>query len=249
MPGVSCHASMKFIIILFVVLLSIYIVWEVLTRKYVNVYQLYLIFGHKGCGKSTLLQKLAIYYKKKGYHIYCNAGDSDLKEVCAIPIEYLPKLSLAAKDKELQAQLADEFKEKGIVCPPFVKRKSVILVDEINLLWDNRDFKNFPKDMQRYFRLQRHYQHIFIGFSQTYDCDKKIRDLADYLLICRKKFRVWIRTTAYYKDTRVLSPSSENSREAATMTDDFLRMGFFFDLFSPFQAWLPKWVKFHDSYK
>lgn len=249
MPRVSCHAIMKFLLIVFVLIACLYILWGVLTRKYVNVYQLYLIFGHKGCGKSTLLQKLAIYYKKKGYHIYCNSGDSDLKEVCPIPIEYLPKLSLAAKDKELQAKLADEFKEKGIVCPPFVKRKSVILVDEINLLWDNRDFKNFPKDMQRYFRLQRHYQHIFIGFSQTYDCDKKIRDLADYLLICRKKFRVWIRTTAYYKDTRVLSPSSENSREAATMTDDFLRMGFFFDLFSPFQAWLPKWIKFHDSYK
>lgn len=103
---------MIFIFILFIVVLSVYIVWEFLTRKYVNVYQLYLIFGHKGCGKSTLLQKLAIYYKKKGYHIYCNAGDSDLKEVCAIPIEYLLSFLLLQRIKNYRLNLLMSLKRR-----------------------------------------------------------------------------------------------------------------------------------------
>ena len=87
---------MKYIFILFLIIIIIYVTWEILTRKYINIYQLYLLFGHKGCGKSTLLQKLAIYYKKKGFLVYCNQGDSDLKEVCPIPIEYLPQAELEA---------------------------------------------------------------------------------------------------------------------------------------------------------
>lgn len=241
-----------FIVLIFVVF---YFLWEILTRKYVNPYQLYLVFGHKGCGKSTMMQKLVKYYSKKKYTCYCNIGDSELPDVIQIPIDDLPRLSEAGhrifhyKDFSLAKEIQEEYKKNGIKSPPFIKVHSVIFVDEINLKWDNRNYKSFSPEMQKYFRLQRHYKHIFIGFSQTYDCDKKIRDLADFLLICRKTARVWVHTKCYYKKTIVISPEKENSRETAIMTDDFIPMGFFYDLTSPFQAWLPKWVKFHDSFK
>ena len=169
-----------------------------LTKKYVNPYKLYLFFGKKGCGKSTLLQKLVSYYSKRGYTCYCNIGDSTLPNVIPIHIEDLPQLSMAYKNPTLKDPLIRKYyklyvdpsfdikngklpQDIKLPVPVSVKPHSVIFCDEINLLWDNRDFKSFPKDMQKYFRLQRHYKHIFIGFSQTYDCDKKIRDLADEL--------------------------------------------------------------------
>lgn len=240
---------MKFIFWFFFILFALVLVWHLLTKKYVNTYKLYLLFGKKGCGKSTMLQKLAVYYRKRGFHVYCNIGDSDLKECIPIPIQDLPQLSLAYKDLKLRSDLRAKYHKAGIKCPDHIKPQSVILCDEINLLWDNRDFKSFPKDMQKYFRLQRHYKHIFIGFSQTYDCDKKIRDLADYLLIVRTTARVWIHAKAYVKKVVVISPEDENNRETATMTDDFVPLGLFYNLTSQFNAWLPKWVKLHDSFK
>lgn len=240
---------MKYLFVFLFLLLFLSLLFDRLTSKYLNPYKLYLIFGKKGCGKSTLLQKLAVYYRKRGYHVYCNIGDTTIKECTPIPIDDLPRLAAAAKDKLLSEAIAKEYKEKKITSPPFVKSNSVILCDEINLLWDNRDFKNFSKDMQRYFRLQRHYKHIFIGFSQTYDCDKKIRDLADVLLICKRTLRVFVTTKAYQKKVVIVSPKQDNSRDTATMTDDFVALGRLWDWSHPFRAWLPKWVKVHDSFK
>lgn len=240
---------MKYILIFLIVIIVLVLSWHFLTVKYVNKYRLYLLFGKKGCGKSTMLQKLAHYYQKRGYHVYCNIGDSSYPGVVPIPINDLPRLSKAYKDKALRTQLRSEYIKKGIRTVDFVLPNSVILCDEINLLWDNRDFKSFPKDMQAYFRLQRHYKHIFIGFSQTYDCDKKIRDLADYLLIVKRTGRVWIHCKSYVKKVVVISPEDENNRETATMTDDFIPLGFFYDWTSQFNAWLPRWVKKHDSFK
>lgn len=244
------------LLIFFGILLSFIVVWDLSTRKYISPYQLYLFFGKKGCGKSTLLQKMATHYQKLGYTCYCNIGDSDIPGVIQIPLkEYLPLLAESGhriyhyKDWSLAHKLEQEFKEEGINSPTFVKLHSVIFCDEINLLFDNRDFKNFGKDIQRYFRLQRHYKHIFIGFSQTYDCDKKIRDLADQLFIVSRLARVFVRTKSYVKTTVVISPADGNSRDTAIMTDDFKPLGFFHDLISPFQCFLPYWIKKHDSFK
>ena len=83
---------MKLVLILFSSIIVIILVWHLLTKKYINPYVLTILFGKKGCGKSTLLQKLAVYYNKRKYNVYCNIGDSDLKDVIQIPITDLPRL-------------------------------------------------------------------------------------------------------------------------------------------------------------
>lgn len=238
---------MAFLFWLIIIVYAFIIIFHVTTKKYLNPYKLYLIFAPKGEGKSTLLQKLAHHYTKKGYTCFCNIGDCQNPNVYEIDINYLPILSQAQEDKELRKQFETSNSYNGI---SYIPKHSVIFCDEINLLWDNRDFKSFPKDMQKYFRLQRHYKHIFIGFSQTYDCDKKIRDLADYLIIIRRFFRVYIGGRAWRKKPVIISPDQNNGRETATMTDDFIKQSWlFWYLWSPFRAWLPYWCKKHDSFK
>lgn len=58
----------------------------------------------------------------------------------------------------------------------------VILIDEIQLMADSRNFKNFGENLKQFFSLHRHYNIDIIYASQSYaNCDKRIRDLTDHL--------------------------------------------------------------------
>ena len=130
------------------------------TIKFRNPYTLTLIYGKKGCGKSTIAQKIIWNHWKKGWNVYCNIGDSRMK--------YCEEID-ASKLWEQQ-----------------IKEHSLVVIDEVNLLWDNREYKTFPKELAQWFRLQRHYKIKVILFSQTADADKKIRDLTDRVYLCRR---------------------------------------------------------------
>lgn len=58
-----------------------------------------------------------------------------------------------------------------------------IVIDEIALFADSRDFKNFSKHLDKFFRLHRHANIDILWCSQTFDCDKKIRNLTDKMFI------------------------------------------------------------------
>lgn len=241
---------MKYIFLITFILLALVVIWHLLTKKYLNPYKMFILFGPKGVGKSTLLHRLIRYYKKQGYHIYCNIGDSPSPDVVEIQIEDIGQLSKAYKDKELRAKLAKQYKDFNIPSANCILPKSVVFCDEINLIWDNRSFKQFRKDQQEYFRLQRHYKHIFIGFSQTFDTDKKIRDLADNIVLLKKFGRVFIYGQAWRKTQVVVGATEDNNRDQGLIVDNFVPMSLFYNLFSsPFKCWLPKWVKKHDSFK
>ena len=64
---------------------------------------------------------------------------------------------------------------------------SLILIDEISLYADNRQFKNFDTDFIYFFKLHRHYHIDLIWCSQSYsDADKKIRDVTDTVFLAER---------------------------------------------------------------
>lgn len=197
---------------------EVLIVFCSLTNKYCSPYTLDVYFGKKGCGKSTTLQKLAYKYYKKGWNCFCDRNDS-----------FQPFV------KQLDASKLYMYK-----LPP----NSVVFIGEANLHWDNRDFSSFPKPFQKYLRLQRHKRVKIVMFSQTYDTDKKIRDLADRLYIVKKRLRLWTTCTPYIK-TPVILPAGE-TRDTAKMADDFVRIPKFF--FSGVITFIPRWVNDFDSF-
>ena len=136
--------------------------WHFLTRKYLNPYKLTMVFGKKGSGKSTLMVRMAYEYLASGWTVFC----TEKLDGC-IHIDY------------------NDIGFKKI--PP----ESLLLVDEVGMIWDNRNFKNFKPEVRDWFKLQRHYKVKVVLFSQTFDIDKKLRDLTDDMFLCTNVLRVF----------------------------------------------------------
>lgn len=189
----------------------------ILSYKYRNPYKLYFVFGKKGAGKSTMLTKLAFEYNKKGIKVYCNVET---------PGTFL-------------------FDAKRDFGYRTFEPNSVVMIDEVSLLWDNRNFKQFKPEVGKWFRLQRHHQVTVWLFSQTFDVDKKIRDQCDRMYMLRN-FGGWL---SYCKEIRrqlVVVPPTENSE--ARIADTLIIPPWFTAIFGTRKfIFVPKWAKYFDT--
>lgn len=156
---------MSFLFKCFIVIFGFFFLLAYLTRNYRNPYKLYMVFGKKGSGKSTYLISEALRYQKKGYIVYTNMLD------CAVP----------------GVRLID-VNQLGRFVP---EANSLLVLDEVGMIWDSRDFKAFKPEVRDFFKLQRHYKVICILASQTWDIDKKLRDLTDGLYLFVNVFNVF----------------------------------------------------------
>lgn len=130
-------------------------------------------FGLPGCGKSTMLAKLAKIElariakgKSKYKRVFCN---------------YYIKGCLQIR-----------FSDLGV----YDTSDSLILLDEITLDADSRDFKSFAASSKMFFILHRKYNCDVIYVTQQYDAvDRKIRELTSdlYYMKCIGKFTFAVR--------------------------------------------------------
>lgn len=203
--------------IMFVVLVLM-AAYHFATVKYLNPYKLTMIFGKKGSGKSTLLTKLALQYQEKNIPVFST--------------EDIPGCYLIT------------YEDIGYTEFP---QNSVILIDEVGMIWDNRHFKNFDTKVRDWFKLQRHRKIRVFLFSQTFDVDKKIRDLTDEMYLVEKKFRVFSYSKRILKRT-VLNKSSAES--PSKLDEDLV-----FDSLLLFWAgsrkftFIPKYTKYFNSFE
>ena len=207
-----------FAVFAFVIFPILFFVYFRCTQKYVNPYKLIFIFGKKGSGKSTLLTKYALDYLKRGWNVYST-------ENCPGTYHIRPE-------------------DVGVVqFPP----RSVIIVDEVGMIWDNRDFKNFSTQVRDYFKLQRHYQHVVILASQTFDVDKKIRDLADEMYLVTKKLRVFSYAKKILRQTVLVEATGQSpSKIDENLVFDSLLL---FCAGARKFTFIPRYTKYFDSFK
>lgn len=194
------------------------ILYAICTKKYVNPYTLNMVFGKKGSGKSTLLTKLALNYIKKGRKVYSTEKIVGTYHISPEDVGYY------------------EFDEN-----------SVVLIDEVGMVWDNRDFKNFKTDVRDWFKLQRHRKITVYLFSQSFDVDKKIRDLCDNMYLLTKFARVFSIAKRINKKL-VLNNSTA---EAPSKIDEDLVFDSILFIFSGSRivTFIPKYAKYFDSFK
>lgn len=201
--------------VLIALLIGLPLVWDFTTRKYLNPYKLYLVFGKKGSGKSTYLVKLARKHLKKGWIVYTNMEELFMPGVRHFEIKHL-----------------------GDFVP---EAHSLLLLDEVGMIWDNRDYKTFKPQVRDFFKLQRHYHVKVYMASQTFDVDKKLRDLCDGMYLHSNFARVF--TLGKRITRRVVI--TESTSEAESRISEDLKI-------CPFWEWtltyIPRWAKFFDSH-
>lgn len=110
-------------------------------------------FGVPGCGKTTLLVRLALQGSKKYNNVYTNVRLTGMPDnVHFVENSWIGKYDIS---------------------------DGLLLIDESTLFADNRDYKNFDKQLKNWFVLHRHFGMTVYLFGQSYNgLDKKIRDLA-----------------------------------------------------------------------
>lgn len=185
--------------------------------KYRNPYKLIMVFGKKGSGKTTFLCKLTQQYIKRGRPVYST--------------EYIPG-----------AFKIDPEDVGKYHFPP----ESVILMDEVGMIYDNRDYKNFKPEVRDYFKLQRHYRHTIYLFSQTFDIDLKLRVLCDKMYLMVNYFG-FLSIGKEIKRKIVVVKPSENAE--SRIADELMITPL---LLTPFGArifiFIPRWAKYFDSH-
>lgn len=191
------------------------LLWDFATRRYINPYKLYLVFGKKGSGKTTYLVKLARSYLKKKWNVYTNIDELFIPGVRHFNIQHL-----------------------GDFVP---EKNSLLLLDEVGMIWDARDYKQFKPAVRDFFKLQRHYQCLVYMASQTFDVDKKIRDLCDGMFLHTNIARVF---SLGKRITRRVVLTASTSEGESRISEDLC--------FCPFWEWsltfIPRYAKFFDSH-
>lgn len=211
---------MKILTILFVFFWIALVPVIYLAYKYRNPYKLIMVFGKKGAGKTTFLTKLAYQYQKKGRPVYST--------------EWAPGVHMFDVEKI------------GFMMFP---ENSVIFIDEVGMIWDNRNFKTFKPEVRDYFKLQRHYKHTVYLFSQTFDVDIKLRNLTDamYLLKCHMG---WLSIARKIKrDIVLVQPTGESESRIA---DSLEFEPFLLSLFGAktiIFTFIPRWAKLFNSHE
>lgn len=191
-----------------------------LAYKYRNPYKLIMVFGKKGAGKTTFLTKLSYQYQKKGRPVYSTEWAPGVR---MFDVQMIGKMSFP--------------------------ENSVIFIDEVGMIWDNRNFKSFRSDVRDYFKLQRHYKHTVYLFSQTFDVDIKLRNLTDamYLLKCHMG---WLSVARKIKrDIVLVQPTGESESRIA---DSLEFEPFLLSLFgckTIIFTFIPRWAKLFNSHE
>ena len=199
------------------VIVLVALLWHFLTRRFLNPFKFTMVVGKKGSGKTTWMVKLIYQHLRRGYVVYANI---DIPGV----------------------HMFDPTKIGEYTFP----KNSAVFIDEANLFWDNRRWKDIAANLIEWFRYQRQYRVKLYMFSQTFDIDKKLRSLCDDLYLVQNVARVicWCKRIRKWPDLKQAEGESEARIVDMIQYDSLLLLPFG----SRHMVYIPKWSNFFKSY-
>lgn len=150
------------------------------SRKLLNFYKMYGIFGLPGSGKSTYLTMIMYKHIKKGWEVY-----TDDNSVKIDGVKYFDSMALK-NGSYLPDGRKGHMNEFGEINKE--NRNIVIFFDEIGIVYNNRNFKdNLSQDTLEWWKTHRHKRvKIYYGSQSYKDMDLKIRSLTDQLYLVKR---------------------------------------------------------------
>ena len=221
----------KFILYVTGGLFTVYFIFDLFTHKYLPDCQFNFLVGKPGSGKSTFLCKLATEAFKAHKHVFSSEPIS-----VSFRNKKHEKITLSTVQINPKALYRYSF-------PP----GSVVLIDEIGVLFNNRRFKEFDPRLTEHFKRYRHDHVTYWCCSQNLDADKQIRDIVTQYWMLNKVFRIWSVARRLVCTPVVVHPSNDSP---ASIQDDFKEDP---KLMRPILGgmkvcYLPHWVKMFDSF-
>lgn len=186
------------------------------SRRFVNPYRLIFIFGKKGSGKSTLMVSQMLKDLKHGWNVYTDMQD------CVVP---------GVRIINSSADLAKFVPEAN----------SALYLDEVGISFDNRSYKSFDSGLRDFFKLQRKYKCKVVMNSQSFDVDKKIRDVTDSMILQTSIGNVITLSRPIRRSVALV----EATAQADSRIADNLK---FESIFRWRVLWMPKYFKYFESF-
>lgn len=206
---------MIFLLKLFLAIFIPVLAFCLYSRRFANPYKLTFIFGKKGSGKSTYMVKLMLRYVKRGWNVY-----TDMSEVIIPGVRIIKSSDLV------------NFAPAG---------HSVLFLGEVGITYDNRNYSKFPEGLRDLFKFERKYKFRCYMDSQSYDIDKKLRDVVDGMYLQSNIGNVIGLSRPIYKSISLTEPSADSESRIA----EHLK-------FAPFWkwkvTWMPRYHKYFDSF-
>lgn len=212
-----------------IIILVLLLIYDRLTRKYDDAFtKSVLIMGQKGTGKSMLMCKMIHKYLKMGCYCYTTEN-----------IVLSPKYE-RFKDHLRYFSIKDFGKFNF---PP----NSVIFIDEIMSLFNNRNYQSFPPEVTLYLTLNRKAVNRIVMFTQNFSSvDKVIRVLSEKVYLIHKYGRIFtigrqIDKEQYLKDIENCKDSDSQLVERMSYRPFYVRGAFI-------GCYIPAWIKCTRSY-
>lgn len=216
------------------ILYVLFAVWLYYFVKLYNGYKVELHIGKKGSGKSTNITKKLLYYHRHPYNVYYDSElDRWVKKRWHIYTNFDVSMPFAVEKFST--------KDLGSFHP---QSPAIIFIDEVNLFWDNRKFKEFSESTQEFFRTNRKNRCKMYLYSQTFDCDKKIRDLTDLMWLDVNFLGIFSLSKKISKVVDI----ADNAITADSQVVDRLKFVPFFIPGARRITFIPRYIKYHKSY-
>lgn len=203
-------------LVFFLFVAACFVGFALYSRRFVNPYRLIFIFGKKGSGKSTLMVSQMLKDLKHGWNVYTDMQD------CVVP---------GVRIINSSADLAKFVPEAN----------SAIYLDEVGISFDNRSYKSFDSGLRDFFKLQRKYKCKVVMNSQSFDVDKKIRDVTDSMILQTSIGNVITLSRPIRRSVALV----EATAQADSRIADNLK---FESIFRWRVLWMPKYFKYFESF-
>lgn len=220
--------DVKYYVFLICFIIHLFFFWGEFIRPFRNPYTLTFVFGKKGSGKTTDGVRRAVAALRQGQHVYT---DIYLSPDTPGYASYYHRVSHPE-------QLGVTF---------FPPAESLLLLDEVGLIWNNRDWKSFNSKTREWFKLQRQYHVTCVLYSQTFDVDVQIRGLTDQMFLASRLLPSLLVMRRINRKLVVVKPSPDAESRIA---DELELVPLILQLFGAHAVrlcFLPDYVQYYDT--